>query len=261
MKFRIVYWMVLLVMLSACTNKKKSVPAVGEPQHVEAVDSTKVEDEDRIEDRGDFKEVFYDFVFDFMNDSRFQRKRVVPALRKHWRYDPLFVRNDVYTTIFVNKQEQSMMDSCHLKYAAVELLHPFKKEVKRYEFVQDHNGWMLHDVKNVSIPASQVGFIEFLGKFVTEPSFRLRHIARPFDLFYSDSDNFELRKVRAVPQQWDEYAPIVGLRDLTNIDYGQDYTDEKTRYVVVSAVDGSMNSIMHFEKENDSWQLVALENN
>ena len=48
---------------------------------------------------------------------------------------------------------------------------------------------------------------------------------------------------------------------MTNIIYSQRYKDPRHRVLVVSSINGAMNSVISFEKKKTSWQAVKLENN
>lgn len=108
-----IYAVLLVLILVSCKPNKPADPAT------ESVDSLTAQVDSEADDSMSNPPkaadgLFDDFIYSFMRNKRFQRERIKfpltnvidgtnhPIAQSEWKYDPLYVKQDVYTLVFDN---------------------------------------------------------------------------------------------------------------------------------------------------------------
>lgn len=216
--------------------------------------------------------LFDDFMYNFMRNKTFQMKRVRFPLeirvdgkcshieRNLWKFDPIYVREDVYTMLFDNEKSMKSEKDTSVHHVVVEWVYLDKGRVKQYHFAKNNGQWMLtaldtHDIeKNVN-----KDFFEFYRHFASDESYQMKHIANPFEFKTYDSDNFqEIDGVLDVAQ-WPDFKPLMPKGRITNINYGQKYKDDGHRVLVITSPSAGMSCTLSFRKQRGVWNLIRME--
>ena len=203
---------------------------------------------------------FDDFFFNFQTNQAFQSKRTTFPLpvqegtttqqleKKDWKFNSFYSKREIYTILFDKKSEIKTAKDTALKAVVVEMINLKTEKVAQYFFEKIRKQWMLMSLRHQSLQENMnKDFYLFYRDFAQKPNFRLTHVANPFSLVVIDPDT---------------YKPLRGVADAGQWpDYGQRYKDPRHRVLVVSSINGAMNSVISFEKTKTSWQAVKLENN
>ena len=218
-------------------------------------------------------ELFDDFVYAFMKHKRFQRSRIafpLPYIRNgkqhtiaqgQWQYDPIFSNREVYTLIFDNKKGMQVAKDTSLRHVVVEELDVEQLHVKSYTFERATNEWMLTSVSVADMEKSDNrDFYQFYHQFATNPDFQKAHIANPLEFTTVDEESNEHIAGYISPAQWTDFAPELPTSKLTNILYGQTFSNSKMRVLTITSLSGGMSSTLTFKKADGRWQLTKLDN-
>lgn len=217
--------------------------------------------------------LFDDFAYNFMRNKRFQYERIKFPLpvtengktqtieREAWKFDRMYAHQDVYTMLFDSEKSINAEKSHKLTHVTVEFVYLKKKRVKQYTFDKLNGQWMLvgidthHLSKNVNSD-----FFSFYYNFANNTTFQTQHISNPFEYKTYDSDSYqEIDGVLDVAQ-WPDYKPELPTTFITNINYGQSYSNRKRRVLVITTPSAGMSCMLSFKKGKGGWTLVRMEN-
>lgn len=217
--------------------------------------------------------LFDDFAYNFMRNKKFQYERIKFPLpvtengktqaveREGWKFDRLYAHQDVYTMLFDSEKSVNAEKSHKLKHVTVEFVYLKNKKVKQYTFDKINGQWMLvgidihHLSKNINSD-----FFTFYYNFANNLAYQTRHISNPFEYKTYDSDSFqEIDGVLDVAQ-WPDYKPELPTTYITNINYGQSYSNKKHRVLVITTPSAGMSCMLSFKKFSKGWMLVRMEN-
>ena len=217
--------------------------------------------------------LFDDFAYNFMRNKKFQYQRVKFPLpvtengktqtigRESWKFDRLYAHQDVYTMLFDSEKSVNAEKSHKLKHVTVEFVYLVQKKVKQYTFDKLNGQWMLVGIDMHHLSKNQNSdFFGFYYRFANNLDFQTRHISNPFEYKTYDSDSFqEIDGVLDVAQ-WPDYKPELPQTYITNINYGQSYSNKKHRVLVITTPSAGMSCMLSFKKSNGKWMLVRMEN-
>lgn len=266
----------VLLLLFSCGGNKPS-----EQKTVKTEDTTVVKD--TLTDSTKLSEaeppaaadgVFDDFAFNFMSNRRFQSERISFPLKyvvdgketqiekAKWKFDPLYSKNEVYTMIFDSKKSIKNQKDPHLAHVVVEWIYLNKNRVKQYVFDKKNGRWMMTSLIDEQLKENENSdFLNFYKRFSSDRSYQIKHIQSPFSLILQDPDTYKPISGVGEPVQWQDFAPELPKGVITNVNYGQKYTNSMQRLLMVAASDGAMSSIITFKKVRGQWMVTRLENN
>lgn len=263
-----------LTLLGACAGHKTS-----EPEQAEASDSLGLAadslpaDSQTVAPPRAVDGLFDDFIFSFMRNRSFQMERIKfpldnyidgvnhPIARNSWRFDRLYLKQELYTVIFDSEASAAAEKDMSLGHVEVEWVYLGKKRVKQYRFDKVGGRWLLtsidqhHLSKNVNSD-----FYDFYHHFSESASYQKKHIRNPFTFTTYDFDNFQAVEGLLDVEQWPDYKPDLPKGVITNVNYGQSYGDHRRRVLLLCSPSGGMGCTLVFEHTGKNWYLTRLEN-
>ena len=114
------------------------------------------------------------------------------------------------------------------------------------------------DTHNIGRNANR-DFFEFYKRFSTDPDFQMAHIVNPFEFRTYDSDNFQAIDGVLDVAQWPDFKPDMPSGRITNINYGQRYSNNGQRVLVITSPSAGMSCTLSFRKHRGVWALVRME--
>ncbi|WP_315206338.1 DUF4348 domain-containing protein [Alloprevotella tannerae] len=265
-------FLIFILLVVACKGNKVENTTATTAQQVAVADTDSLQSENEPPVAADG--FFDDFFFNFQTNQAFQLKRVsFPLLvqegtttqqleKKDWKFNPFYSKRELYTMLFDNKSELKTAKDTALKVVVVEMINLKTEKVAQYFFEKLRKQWMLTSLRHQSLQDNvNKDFYLFYRDFAQKPSFRLTHVANPFNLVVIDPDTYKPLRGVADAGQWPDYCPDLPKIEITNIVYRQRYKDPRHRVLVVSSINGAMNSVISFEKTKASWRAIKLENN
>lgn len=220
-------------------------------------------------------EVFDDFIYGFTSNFSFQKKRIIFPLqhkingadvksyeKAKWRFDAIHMKKDYYTVLY-NKHNQ--IESEKLKkpsHVSIELIYLLKHRFEQYEFKRLNGKWFLASI--CEYPLSQnknADFFSFYEHFVNDSLYQRSHIREPLGFVtYEEGDPFKRIDGFVDIDQWFVFCPEMPKDILTNIDYGQTYSDPNKRVFVMHGNSNGMQCVFTFYRRKGEWNLVSFEN-
>lgn len=265
--------------LTACNGKKEVMidPAQQHdsinttPTDSVAEDSVQESIEQFVPKRAD--ELFDDFAFNFMKNSRFQRSRIIFPLvhvvdgkaqrieKRQWKFDRMYAHHEVYTLIFADPQSEAVAKDTSLTHVVVENLNLNHKRTKSYDFVRKNGQWHLVEISEQAMGESENSdFYRFYHRFATDSLYRQQHIHPELKFITSDEEGFERIEGTLMPEQWADFGPELPRTHITNILYGQSFKNSKLRILSIRTLSGGMDCTLTFQHKKGKWILVCLEN-
>ncbi len=273
---RILWISFLLVCMASCERKKPVAPQSVVDEVIDTVESVADTTDTIAEEKEPPKsvdELFNDFIYGFMTNRKFQKSRIHFPLPcevngkkdslsvEQWRFDRLYAREEAYTVIYVTAQDEEMAKSTALSHVVVEWIDLVRRKVKAYEFNRQPRGWMLTALRVTPLSQNEnASFLTFYQQFATDSAFQREHVTDPVEFKTYDTDSFEEISGVVDVDQWFLFRPDLPHDVITNIRYGQSYKGRKSRVVAINGLSSSMFSNLTFEREGDTWMLVAFEN-
>lgn len=274
MKYYLMIVASAILMLCACRGEKtetaeaETVPADSVPDSL-ATDSLSA---DTAEPPVAADGLFDDFMYNFMRNRKFQKKRIKfplenlvdgknkPIAEGAWKFDPVYVREEVYTMLFDDEKSVTSEKDTSVHHVIVEWVYLDKGRVKQYHFFKEKGQWRLFrlDTHNIGRNANR-DFFEFYKRFSTDPDFQMAHIANPFEFKTYDSDNFQAIDGVLDVAQWPDFKPDMPSGRITNINYGQRYSNNGQRVLVITSPSAGMSCTLSFRKHRGVWALVRME--
>ena len=268
------------VLMMACNETKTNSEAI----HNNSASSLEHPDSDTLvlsgEDEEDeplpktVDETFDDFIFDFAQSKKMQLSRInfpisyeedgkaVQLVRKKWKHEYLFLKQDYYTTLFGNESQLDMEKDSNLKQVDVEWILLEKKKFKTYHFERQQGMWKLVKVSMHTFAETEMAdFLNFYQKFATDSVFQRNSIEQPLRFVTQDpEDDFGTIEGTLDIEQWYAFRPVLPMNTITNIRFGQQYSNPNRMVLVKRGIANGMMDMFLFEKKEHQWMLVSYEN-
>ncbi len=270
---QVVISLLALLLAASCKSDKAAPTAEEKKDTVVVASDTLPSDATTITPPKKADGLFDDFVYSFMRNPKFQAKRIKFPLSvndhgkqsyieaKAWRYDKMYLRNDVYTIIFDSEESVKAEKDTSLDSVAVEWVYLKRREVKQFRFHRLQGEWFLTEiVKHALSENINSDFYLFYDKFTSDPAFQLRHVNSTVSFKTFDEDNFEPIEGVLDAQQWPDFRPELPHGTITNINYGQHYGNGNRRVLMVCTPSGGMGCSLTFQRKKSGWTLMKLVN-
>lgn len=283
MKEKFIGCMLAVVMLTACNSRKADSDAyLAEDVLADSLSDEDSLEEDELSDEAVDEELqlpsnadmlFDDFVFVFIQSRKVQLERVrfpFPEIcgkdttwipRERWRHKTLYLNSDEYTVFYNNSEQMEEEKSTALNHVDVEHLLVKEKLLDTYHFERiKGKWWMVEKTRQPLSDSPLAGFLNFYYRFATDSVYRYDHITDPLEYVAPDpEDEFEMIKGTIDKVQWQAFGPVLPYRHLTNIRYGQTYSNPNRMVVVMRGTANGMMDILTFHRQNGEWKLVSYE--
>lgn len=275
------WYVCLAAMLTACSPKKENrvpVEAVEKPDTAEfAIDTVEwqMEEEENQPLPRNVDELFDDFIFNFAHNKRLQLERIQFPLtvteadgerrtitRKQWKHEYLFMQQDFYTVLFNDANQMEFEKSTDREEVQVEWIGLEEHTVKSCHFRRLSGLWMLVDERMHTFDGYDIAdFLRFYGRFATDSVFQRESLARPLHYVTADpDDDFDTIEGTLDADQWFAFRPQMPAGTITNIRYGQAYSDPNRMLLLKSGISNGLVDIFTFRKIGGRWRLVSYEN-
>ena len=221
-------------------------------------------------------ELFDDFFFNFAGNRRMQMSRIAFPLavvkggqtaklqRGQWRYSHFFMAEGFYMLLFDDIRQDSLSKSYGLRKASVEKLYLREDLMKEYDFRRDEGGqWQLVRIEHKPLGEHPCAdFLHFYERFASDTAFQVRSLDEFVVMTAPDSDDEEdSGEVTGsiMPEQWPSFKPeIIPQGIVYCVNYGQHYSNDRQKVVVVRGVANGLSIEMTFHRKSDGWKLVRF---
>lgn len=220
-------------------------------------------------------ELFDDFFFNFAGNRHTQMSRIQFPLpihtgdqttlleRRKWRYSHFFMAEGFYTLLLDDEEQDTLSKMTTLTHAVVEKILMHENLVKQYVFDQIGGEWRLTSVVN-----SQLGdhpcasFLHFYEHFASDTAFQVQSLNDFVLMTMPDfDDDFSDVTGSIMPEQWPTFKPeIIPEGTFYAVNYGQTFSDESQKVLIVRGVANGLTSTMTFRQKNGQWKLTKFSN-
>ncbi|MCD8282334.1 MAG: DUF4348 domain-containing protein [Prevotella sp.] len=218
-------------------------------------------------------ELFDDFIFNFISNTRLQMSRINFPLVRHyregrtdtitsrqWEPEHFFMERDYYTVIADNETQLERMKDTTVCRAVVEKIYLESGYVTRYVFNRTGGKWMLTavcDTTRRGTPADD--FLSFYYRFATDTLFQTASIENPLKVSMPDpDDDFSVVDGFLMPEQWASFAPELPHGMIYNIVYGEPPKSRTEKLFVIMGISNGMETDLTFRKREGRWRLTQL---
>lgn len=269
----------LLFFLMSCGNKKKKIDPfvtitnwVDSATHKADTVPQIVVDEDPKPTEAD--ESFDDFIYIYASDDALQKQRTKFPLpcykadtvsrieKQDWEHDYLFTRQNYYTLLFDDEDDLELVGDTALTSVQVEWIMLKERMMKKYYFERIKGAWMLEAINLRQIEERQdEDFITFYTRFVTDSVYQSRHIRKPLKFVTIDPDDeFSILETTLDLNQWYAFRPVLPAESLSNINYGQQNTEQSdSKILKVNGIGNGYSNIFYFRRRGTTWELYKYE--
>ncbi|MBR1469952.1 MAG: DUF4348 domain-containing protein [Prevotella sp.] len=218
-------------------------------------------------------EFFDDFFFNFAGNRNMQFSRIQFPLpvrdgdqttmleRRQWQYSHFFMSDGYYTLLLDDEQQDSLSKVSSLTHAVVEKLYMHENLVKQYVFDQVEGEWKLTSIVHCELADHPcASFLHFYENFASDTAFQAKSLNDLVLMTVPDSDeDFTDVTGSIMPEQWPTFKPeIIPEGIIYCVNYGQAYTDESQKVLVVRGVANGLSVSMTFRLKNGQWKLVKF---
>ena len=270
--------MVALVMVGC---RGESAPHKADAETVDSTllivegDTAEVEEKEEIPVKADG--TFDDFLFNFVRSERIQKERVSFPLpvtmedgsrrllnKEDWTDEFYFLaESDFYTILWNTEQqiEEQKRDTAE-NVVSVEHILLVSQEIRCYDFRRKQGKWMLIRLRHLPFNGGDTGdFLTFYSEFAADSLYREAHIAPQLAVSLFDPAD-EMQHIDGIieREQFPIFCPDVPDVSISNIRYGQPYSDSTHMILQKTSAGNEMQEIFTFSKVGSEWRLVRYEN-
>ena len=219
-------------------------------------------------------ELFDDFFFNFINNKKLQRGRVMFPLpvrtgnhvsyiqRSRWQMDHFFRDQEYYTLIFDNEKQMALPKDTTIDNVIVEKIHISQGMVEEFCFRRNDGKWALAEIHNVGLEESKnASFLLFLKSFFTDPEANQSGVAEPLAYYGPNpegEDEAEYVNTTIPADTWSNYLPELPSSIVYNILYGQKYSGGKEKIFIFKGIANGLETELVFRRTDDEWKLVKI---
>jgi hypothetical protein len=174
----------------------------------------------------------------------------------------LFTKQKIYSLLFDREKDMDIVNDTALKNVQVEWLYPKSRITKKYFFKKVSGVWLLEaiDLRHMSLSDDE-NFLDFYSHFATDSTFQARRVCQPLKFVTTDpDDDFSVIEATIDVNQWFAFKPQLPVVRLSNIDYGQQFSDKSDyKIVALKGVGNGFSNILYFRRKAGIWKLYKFE--
>lgn len=270
--------LIVCVVLCSCSNKGNNNTEAAEE---EAADSlVAVEDTlhlfEEVAPPVAADELFDDFFFNFVADTRYQNQRISFPLKvkdgnaefvlthEDWHKYNRFKAQEFYSVIYEREGDMELQKDTSISEVSVEWIYLKDEYIERFNFRRINGKWMLTDIgKDETKKTPNGSFLHFYSQFVTDSVFQSESIVEPLKFVITSEDGEDMSETDEITvEEWFQMQsdmPIVN-ETLVNINYGQTCISQNRKNVLMKGVSNGLLMNFRFDKTGGKWKLIEIEN-
>lgn len=220
-------------------------------------------------------ELFDDFFYNFIDDSRFQTQRITFPLackegegqtaltKQDWPHYDHFQNQDVLAVIYEREQDYELSKDTSMQHVGVEWIQLNHDVVEKFHFNRTAGKWMLTEVDKTTRAGMPNGnFLDFYARFIADSTFQRESLAESVKVILTSEDGEEAPEEEHLnADEWFEMRESLPLptHALVNVDYGQAIISQNRKILLLQGVSNGMQMKFKFTKHDDQWKLMEIE--
>ena len=279
MRIGLVIAMAAGILLGSCKDKKIENPFAPEDDVEEdsleafAGDTLHLFEEE--EPPAAVDELFDDFLFNFIDDARFQGQRIAYPLpcsdgdeetsltQKDWADYDHFKHQELLSVIYEREHDLVLSKDTSMQSVSVEWIALHHPQVEKFHFNRVNNKWMLTNIdvrRREEMPNGD--FLNFYAHFIADSVYQREALADPVKIILTSEDGEEEPQEEHVSaDEWFEMRQSIPLptEALVNVDYGQASISQNKKILLLQGLSNGMQMKFKFNKVGDDWKLLEIE--
>lgn len=221
-------------------------------------------------------ELFDDFLYNYLQNSKFRRIRTVSNL-EHALINGTtqcvtdeeldsclqFMSADYITSIYNDDCEKYFKEDTALTDASVERIDLIDKEITTFHFNRLGGAWMLYGIRTESFMNSDLAdFLFFYSEFTSNTEFREAHISGSIHISMVDpNDDTQIIDGFISHEQWNAMGSnSIPECIISNVRYGQKYLNTRRILIEKTGMGNGLSETFIFDKGKRGWVLSGYEN-
>ena len=219
-------------------------------------------------------ELFDDFLYAFMDDSRFQKQRIVFPLscsgdeegkslsRQEWESQDRFQKLEFYSFIYEREKDFQLTKDTTAQSVDVEWIDLRHNNMERFRFNRLEGKWMLTSLDRLDNSDTPNGdFLAFYAQFVNDSTFQRKSLANPVKLVLTSDDGEDSQVEELTADDWFAMHEDIPLdkNELVNIDYGQAIISQNRKTLLVQGASNGFMMKFTFDKRGSDWKLIEID--
>lgn len=220
-------------------------------------------------------ELFDDFLYSYVHDKDLQHQRTIFPLcenfidgtqrcieKEQWTEEFKFMKGEYSTNFYTSEQEKVINENTSLGIASLERIDLDNRNIIIYDFVRNEHKWQLSAIQHKNFAESDMGdFLDFYHDFVYDTKFQYRSLARSIRISMMDPDDDSQNIDGFITRnQWAGLSGGLPQGIITNIRYGQHFSDTKTILLEKVSMGDGMSETFTFSLTGQGWKLIGYDN-
>jgi len=220
-------------------------------------------------------ELFDDFLYNFIDDAKFQGQRIqfpLPCKEGEreerltvddWPEFDHFKNQDLLSVIYEREQDYELSKDTSMQSVAVEWIGLKDDAVQNFHFNRVAGKWMLTQIDKRTRNEMPGGdFLNFYAHFVADSVFQREALADPVKVILTSEDGEDEPEVEHVnADEWFEMKESLPLPQnvIVNVNYGQASISQNRKIMLLQGLGNGMQMKFRFNKDGEDWKLMEIE--
>lgn len=220
-------------------------------------------------------ELFDDFFFTFIDDSKYRLHRISFPLqclekdelsqiaREEWKLIDPFDIGGLFFVIYEREQDLELLKDTAVSEVCVERIFLQEQRMEMYDFNRLDGKWRLANMRKEDWLNTPNGdFLKFYAHFVSDSIFQREALSESIKVILTPGDgNDEAQEEFITKDEWfeiQEGSPVFD-KVLINIDYGQTSISQNRKILMLEGVSNGLQMKFKFYKQDEKWMLMEVE--
>lgn len=273
------------VSMSGCKDAKKDLDALADSL---ALTDTLANDTDSVADDTPLSEMeklmgekpmpeaadelFDDFFFNFSNNRKVQRERIlwplvtiVNGVRKtteenKWQMERFYSTDGFYVMLLDDVKQTKLAKDTALNNAVVKHVNIPRNSLENFTFNRINGQWMMTEMEKEPLSESRnAAFLRFYQKFATDSVYCYESLAENISFTGPDEEDENVTITRDISaDEYGYWAPEL-MTDFYTVSYGQKDESSNNKVFIMRQPSSSQECRMYFRRQGSQWKLYKLE--
>lgn len=217
-------------------------------------------------------ELFDDFFFNFSNNRKVQRERIlwplvtiVNGVRKtteenKWQMERFYSTDGFYVMLLDDVKQTKLAKDTALNNAVVKHVNIPRNSLENFTFNRINGQWMMTEMEKEPLSESRnAAFLRFYQKFATDSVYCYESLAENISFTGPDEEDENVTITRDISaDEYGYWAPEL-MTDFYTVSYGQKDESSNNKVFIMRQPSSSQECRMYFRRQGSQWKLYKLE--
>ncbi|MCF0203546.1 MAG: DUF4348 domain-containing protein [Bacteroidaceae bacterium] len=216
-------------------------------------------------------ELFDDFFFNFSNNRKVQKQRIVWPLKymadgeteeigeSQWQMEKFCADDGFYVVLLDNEDQIALAKDTALNEVVVNHVDIPQNSLKSFTFNRIEGKWMMTEIEAEELSDSRnADFLQFYQKFATDTTFCYDSLEPVINFTGPDEQDENLTTTRVIScDEYADWAPELAA-DFFSISYGQRSSSSNNKVFIMRQPSSSQECRLYFHRKGSHWSLYRL---